>query len=124
MGWKGKNLMFKVIAYKQINAGAGSCSSGDIYLIKKFELPFAPYKDLELKTGDWWLTIHDVHWDIDEGVFKIYAESDRQIYNAYNHKQEPLSIHNIVDEYIENYHWEIEPGYSQKKYDESKAKEL
>jgi hypothetical protein len=95
----------KVIIKKQIHGEFASASSKDTWLKKEIELPFAPFKGLEIYLGDFEATLEEITWNGEE--FTCYTESDKEIYDARLHKTKHRPMKEIVDEWLKD-GWELD----------------
>jgi len=73
--------MMKVILTMRINSCIADCSSNDVYLVRIFELPFAPFVGLEVGEQGWSEIIKETYYDIGTGEFTCYIEPDKEYYN-------------------------------------------
>jgi hypothetical protein len=105
----------KVIIELQIHGCFASFSSEDIYVYKEFDLPFVPSKEITIshktKKGEIdYIEISEVTWDDDSEIFKCFAPSDKEIYDARLNNKIHRPIKQIVNEYFEA-DWKIEEKY-------------
>ena len=73
---------FQVLVRLQIHGSFSAASTEDVWLERRFTLPFPPFNDLTITIGEWDCTLTEVSWDADKGEFRCYVKSDKQIYNA------------------------------------------
>ena len=73
--------MYKVVVYKQIHSCFARWSSSDVYLEKRLELPFAPFTDCEIASGEWNEVLKAIAFDVDKNEFHCYTEEDKEWYN-------------------------------------------
>ena len=75
--------MYKIIAIQHIHANFSSCSSDDVWLEKRFWLPFPPQIGISIKLGEdlYIEPIEIVYHHGSLGYFKVYVPSDKELYN-------------------------------------------
>ena len=104
-----KEVAHTVIFRKQIHSCFAGGASGDIYLIKKIELPFVPQKDMALKGGQWieWEEIEEVVYDIEKDCFTAYVSDDKEIYEAQLQKKPHKTVEEVAQEWVSlGWEWE------------------
>ncbi len=93
--------MYKVRFILQVHSNVSSGSSDDVWLERVVELPFPPMPGLIYISGDWEAMPEAIYWDIDNHEFRAYVEPDKTIYYALLHHQEPPSLQEVVDDWLE-----------------------
>lgn len=96
----------RLLVKKQIHSSFSSVSLDDVWLERRFDLPFAPFVGLNLVDGEWNCNIEELIYDISKEEFVAYTESNTEIYYAALNKINHRPIEEIVAEY-EMYGWAI-----------------
>ncbi len=98
--------MHKVTLILHVHSCFAGASSDDVWMEKRFKLPFAPTVGLQLLDGysgeD---KIEELYYDVAKGEFKAYVTPDKELYHAGLKSECPLStnfkerLEEIVSEY-------------------------
>lgn len=91
-----------VIVIQQIHGTFASSSSQDVWLERRFDLPFAPFSGLGLSDEGFECAIVEVEYDAAKQEFRCYIESEKEIYNAVLNHKPHRPIAELVAEYLEN----------------------
>ena len=101
-------MSYKLQIRKQIHGCFASLSTEDIWLVKDFELPFAPFLGLTIVSGENEFKIEsDIIWYAERAAFVAYAEEDKEIYQAQLKHQPHRSVNEVAKEW-EEMGWEKE----------------
>jgi len=104
-------MEFKCVAIMQIHSSVSAVSSDDIWLEKRFTLPFPPQKGMAIMVDDCELELEpkngrsqsgflQISWDTKDKEFTIFFE-DSEIYAAKSHRQNHRDISEIKKEYTD-----------------------
>jgi hypothetical protein len=98
--------IMKVKCLKRVHGCFAACSSLDVMLVRYFDLPFVPTKDVVIlvpreddKKDTEYVSFKEIYWETEKEMFKCYAEADKEIYDADLKKHSHRPIEEIVKEY-------------------------
>lgn len=105
-------MKYEIEFIKQIHSGASGMSTKDVFVHRIFEVPFLPFPGLTVYDGDFSENAKYLSWSPNNPKrFRVWVNSDRELYDAELHRTEKRPIDDIVQEYL-NVGWSISKEWS------------